>query len=148
MSTGTVIIERALQLIGANSVVAPATPDSIVLGMENLNSMLEMWLSDNIELGYTPLEAPGDELNEPIDSRNGIISNLSLFIAPAFDNGKQIVSPSLTRSANRDFNKIKALYQRLTIPDKVVSSTLPVGQGNQRGFRQRAFFPRGSKIDN
>lgn len=148
MSIGTDIIQRALQQIGVFSVVSPATPDTIILGMERLNSMLELWLSDNIQLGYTPLEVPGDELNEPADATSAIIDNLAVFVAPAFDNGKGIVSATLIRVADRGFNKVKNLYQRLTIPDKVVSSTLPVGAGNQRGFSQRAFFPKGSTLDN
>ena len=148
MSTGIVIIERALQQIGANSVVAPAEPERIIFVMESLNSMLELWLSDNIEIGFTPLQIPSDELDEPIDATNAIIDNLAVTIAPALDNGKTIVSATLINNANSGFNRIRKHYQRLTIPGKVVSSTLPVGAGNQRGFRQRAFFPKGSTLDN
>jgi len=148
MSTGTAIIKRALQKIGANSVVAPADPESITLGLETLNSMLEMWLSDGIEIGFTPLEVPGDELNEPIDTRNGIICNLAIWLAPDFDNGKNVVSQSLSSAAKRSKGRIKANYQRLSIPEKVVSSTLPVGSGNTRGFQRRTFFQKGSTINN
>lgn len=148
MSTGTDIIQRALQKIGAHSIVAPATPDSIVLGQENLNAMLELWLSDGIQIGFTPLNAPGDELNETADSRNAIICNLAISLGPDFDNGETVVSPTLQREARVGLLWIKAQYQTLSIPDKVVSSTLPVGAGNQRGSRRRVFFAKGSTIDN
>lgn len=128
--------------------VSPAAPESIELGLENLNSMLELWLSRNIILGTTPLEAPADELNEPNDVRNGIISNLALYMAADFDNGKDIVSQELKNAASRDFIQIKALYQKLSIPDKVVSSTLPRGAGNDAGFRSRAFFAKDETIEN
>ncbi len=147
MTTGTAIIQRALEQIGAHSIVAPASPDSIVLGKEKLNSMLEMWLSRNIELGFVPLNVAGDELNEPADTTNGIIDNLSLRLAPSFDNGKTIVSRDLKAQASSGFSEIKRMYQRLNIPDKVISSTAPTGAGNQRGFRQRPFFPKGSTIN-
>ena len=147
MSTGTAIIQRALQGIGAHSIVSPASPASIVLGMEKLNSMLEMWLSQGIETGATPLDVPGDELNEPNDTRNGIISNLSLELAPDFDNGKNVVSLELRRNAKAGYANIKNLYQKFTVPKKVVSSTLPIGAGNLRWGNWRVYFPKGGTID-
>ena len=147
MSTGTVIIERALQVIGAHSIASPADPESIVLGMEKLNSMLEMWLTDDIKIGTTPLEVPGDELNEPSDTRNGIINNLAIELAPDFDNGKIVVSPQLTQNVRIDFIRIEKRYGTISIPKRVVSSTLPRGAGNNRGFRSRTFFSKGSTIN-
>lgn len=146
MSTGAKIIERALEAIGAHSAVSPASSGSIILGMEELNSMLEMWLSNDIAIGFTPLSVPSEELNEAADTRNGIISNLAVQLAPFFDNGKVIVSPALQRDATVSYNRIASLYQNLTIPAKVVSSTLPVGQGNNRYFRSRTYFSRGQTI--
>lgn len=148
MSTGTEIITSALREIGATSVVSPPSPESIVVGLKALNSMMEMWESRNILTGAMPLEKPGDELNEPPDTTNGIINNLAIKLAPQFDNGKQIVSADLRNLAREEFALIKSLYQVLVIPDKVISSTTPVGQGNERYFRARNFFARGQKIQN
>lgn len=147
MSTGTAIIERALEAIGAHSAVSPASPASIVLGKEKLNSMLELWLTLGIIIGFTPLDVSGDELNEPNDTTNGIIDNLAIELAPNFDNGKVVVSVELRRNAVRNFNHIKNLYQNVTVPSKVVSSTLPVGAGNTRGSNGRVFFRKGSTLD-
>lgn len=147
MSTGTVIIQRALQGIGAHSHVSPASPESIVLGMEKLNSMLEMWLSQGIAIGFTPLDVPGDDLNEPNDTKNGIIDNLSLQLAPDFDNGKIIVSQELRRNAKVGYMNIKNLYQTVSIPQKVVSSTLPIGSGNGSWGNWRTFFSKGGTIN-
>jgi len=146
MSTGTTIIERALQRIGAHSAVSPASPASIILGMERLNSMLEMWLSQGIVIGVTGLAVPGDELNEKPDTKNGVIDKLALSLAPDFDNGKQIVSQQLRDDARMNFAHIKNVYQQISIPDKVVSSTLPVGAGNSQGVNRRVFFPKGGTL--
>ena len=148
MTTGTEIVERALEVIGAHTIVSPAAPESINLGFEQLNSMLELWLSQNIKIGFTPLEVVGGELNEPTDTRNGIINNLGIELAPFFDNGKVVVSPALARNAKASFKMIRNLYQSVTIPEKVVSSTLPVGAGNRTGVRDRVFFPKGQTIEN
>ena len=147
MTIGTDVIKRALQSIGAHSIISPASPSSIVLGMEKLNSMLEMWLSQGIAIGFTPLGVPGDELNEPPDTKNGIISNLALELAPDFDNGKVVVSRELSRNARVNLTNIKNLYQKVTVPKKVVSSTLPKGAGNRRGVNRRTFFKKGSTVN-
>ena len=145
MSIGTEIIKDALGEIGAHSVAAPANPEAIELGKRKLNSMCEIWLSKDIRFGFTPLSVPGDELNEPADVRNGIVSNLALLLAPSFDNGRQIVSPSLKSAASAGFREIQRLYQRVDVPDKGVSSTLPRGQGNKR--RANEFFGRNATIN-
>lgn len=147
MTTGTVIVQDALRLIGAHSPFSPADPDAIVFGISKLNSMLEAWLTKGIKIGFTPLEVPGDNANEPIDTLNGIVSNLALELAPAFDNGKQIVSADLRTNATRSFADIKNVYQSLSVPNKVVSSTLPVGAGNNtRRFNDQVYFPVGQTL--
>jgi hypothetical protein len=149
VTTGTVIIERALEAIGAHSVVSPAMETAIVSGKEKLNSMLETWLSYNIEIGFVPLAVPPDNLNEPADTTNGIINNLALELAPSFDNGKVIVSPQLERNARIGYAQIKNLYQRVDIPAKGVSATLPRGAGSRSGFVGRVgrFFGRDQTLD-
>jgi len=142
MSSGTSIIQKALRKIGAFSPVLPSQEDSTIIGRDALNAMLQQWLSEGIDLGIPPLDAPGNELNEPRDSTNAIVNNLALELAPDFN-----VNPSLRliTNAQRDFAAIKRLYQKLTIPDKVVSSTLPRGAGNQRVF-SRVYAGRGATI--
>lgn len=148
MTTGTILVERALGAIGVHSVASPAAPEAINLGFDRLKSMLELWLSDGITFGYTPPEVPGDDINEPPDVTSAITDNLAIDVAPYFDNGKNIVSPQLAQNARRNFGKVRNLYHSLTIPDKVVSSTLIRGAGNQRrGFIQgRTFFGRGETL--
>lgn len=146
MSAGTEIIEFALKEIGANSIAAPADAESIVIGRDTLNSMLQMWLSIGIDLGIVPLDAPGDELGEPLDATQAIIDNLAVELAPNFDNGKVVVSPTLRNNARRNYETIKSLYQTLSIPDKVLSSTLPRGAGNTRGVRRQVFEGSGGTV--
>lgn len=144
MSTGTSIIEEALEEIGVHSVLSPSSPENIIKGMKKLNSMLEGWLSKNILIGFTPLEAPGDNLNEPADTRNGIIYNLAINLASTF---KVAVSPDLKGLATVGMDDIAQIYQVHVIPAKVVSDTLPVGAGNRRWRDARVFFPVGTELD-
>jgi len=150
VSTGTDIIRDALSEIGAVSVVSPPSPESIEAGRKKLNSMLELWLSKNIVLGTRPLDAAGDELGEPEDTRNAIVTNLAIELAPLFDNGKVIVGPDLKSNARRNYMNIRRLYGRVTVPNKVLSSTTPLGQGNyqDQGQYSPSFWRRGGRVRN
>lgn len=147
MSSGTEIIQQALKRIGAHGITQPAAPETIVVGRDILNSMLQMWLSEGIDLGIVPLDAPGEELGEPLDARNAIIDNLALWLSPDFDNGENIVSEQLMSNARKGKNIIRNLYQDVVIPLKIVSSTLPVGQGNRTGFLRRVFKGKGGTVN-
>ena len=144
MSTGTSIIKDALKAIGVHSVIVPTSPENITDGMNKLNSMLEGWLDQNIQIGFTPLEVPGDNLNEPASTRNGIIWNLAIEMAPDF-----AVEPSanLKGRANKQMDLIAQIYQIHEIPAKIVSDTLPVGEGNRRWRGSRTFFPKDTELD-
>lgn len=132
MSTGTFIIQSALQKIGAHSLPSPANPEAISLGRDVLNSMLQEWESRYIFLGAVPLNDPGDELSEPMDARNAIINCLALELQPDFPN-KNTSLQSLTRNANRGEAFIKRMYRNIPIPKRGVSSTMPWGAGNKPG---------------
>lgn len=147
MSTGTVIVEDALRQIGAHSLAAPADAESLAVGFRNLNAMLHQWLSRNIKLGVSPLEAVGDELHEPADSSYAITTNLAVILAPNFDNGRNVISPTLRATASTSFQIIKNLYLDFTVPDKVVSATLPRGQGARLFFTDSIFFGGGAKLN-
>ena len=149
MSTGTFIVKRALQKIGASSAVSEPSADALDTGFDTLNSMISLWSSKGIQTGATPLSVVGDELNEKQDCRDAIINNLAINLAPDFDNGKVIVSQDLRANARRGLGAITSLYGTFTIPKKVVSSTLPKGQGNnQFTTQQDAFFAEGDIIGN
>lgn len=147
MSTGTVIVQDSYRLIGAHSLAATASAESLAVGLRNLNAMLHLWLTRNIKIGNSPLEAIGDELNETADSFYAITSNLAIILAPNFDNGKIIVSPTLMALASTSLQYIKDAYLDITIPDKVVSATLPRGQGSRLFFSNSIFFGGGGTLN-
>lgn len=149
MTIGTAIITEALQELGVASAVSPPAPENIESGRKKLNSMLEMWLSRGIVIAFSPLDQAGDDLNEPADARNGIVTNLAIKMASLFSNGKQIVTQELRADAKNDFSNIQSLYSTITIPKKVLSSTTPIGAGNSRNNRHgRIFWRKGSGVTN
>jgi len=147
MTTGTVVVQKALRHIGAHSLAAPASAEALNEGFDSLNTMLHVWLTRNIKLGVSPLEAVGDELHEPADSLIAITTNLARVLSIDYDNGKVIVSPDLRALASTEFEYIKNAYLDITIPDKVVSATLPKGQGARLFFTDSIFFGGGAKLN-
>ena len=145
MSSGTEIIHDALKKIGAYSVVQKPQKESISQAKNTLNSMLQDWLSRNIDMGVSPLNAPGDELGEPLDARNGIVANLAVWLAPDF--GREI-PPTLARNARVGYRSIAKLYQKIEIPKKKVSSTLPLGAGNTKRASSQTFSGKGKAVGN
>jgi len=147
MSTGTYICQRALQRIGAHSVVQPATPNTIDDAFEVLQGMIQEWGDQGIDLGIVPIVSVGNDISEPISARNPIINNLAILLAPDFDNGKNIVSPALLSAARSGYNRVKDLYQTITVQQKCPSSTLPAGAGNSQGINNRVFFGQDAELD-
>lgn len=147
MSTGTILVQDALSNIGAHSTIRPASPSTIQLGFRRLTAMMELWLSQGIKLGVTPLVAPGDQLNEPDDTTEAIVDNLSLKLIPPFNNGKRVVTAELRLNARLSMATVKQLYQIVVVPCKSVSGTLPRGEGGTRGRRPREFFISGRELE-
>lgn len=145
MSEGTVLIEGALKEIGVVSVAVPSSPEQITDGLIKLNSMMNIWLSWGIQMKFSPITAPGEDLNEPIDATNAIITNLAIKLAPTYS---KPVSQDLKNNARIELEMVKSIYQEVCIPDKVVSSTLPLGAGNSKGIDARVYFPRGGTVSN
>lgn len=142
MTTGTKIVHGALSRLGAHSIVRPASPESMDIGKDTLNSMIASLQDDNIKTGAVPLEVVGDELSEPLGITNTIMDMLAVKLQPLFP-GTQI-SQDLRVNANMGYQDIIRKYQAITIPKPVVRETLPIGQGNRND--NQTFFEEGDTI--
>jgi hypothetical protein len=144
MTTGTSIIEDALKEIRVISVAVPSSPEQISHGLQKLQTMLQLWLDDGIEFEFSPITTAGENLDEPQSVRNAIVTNLAISLAGSY---RAEITGSLQNDARKSLNRVKARYQEICVPDKVVSSTLPKGAGNSKGVDSRVFFPKGGTIN-
>lgn len=148
MSSGTSIIQNALQHLKAHSPLSAANPESILIGKDVLNSMIAEWQDSTppIDMGCVPLNAPGDNLSEPLGARNGIVFNLSVLLQPLFP-GTQI-SLELGANARRTLAQIKRTWRTTVIPKQVVRGTLPKGAGNRwcNDSTDKVFFDAGDDL--
>ncbi len=143
MTTGTALTQRARRKIGAFSPIAPSGDDASIIVFAALNSMIQQWLSQNIAIGISPMEDIANDLEEPLDITEVIVDNLAVLIAPNFEGGKPNVSQALQDNARRGYAAMRNSYQTVSIPNKVVSSTLVQGAGND----SFVFAGRGATLD-
>lgn len=144
MSTGTKIIQSALQKLGAHSPIKPAHPESIENGRIKLNSYIAQLQDDNIEFGAVPLEAPGSDLSEPLGLTNAIEDNLAILLQP--DHPGTQISNQLKVNATIGTKYMIRKYKNIVIPKQVVRSTLPKGAGNKTSYYREEFFDNGDTI--
>ena len=146
MSTGTVVCRDALYAGGISSNVNPPSAEQYDIAFRRLMGMLNMWLSKGIVLNFTPIDAIGQELDEPLDAYNGIVDNLAVNLLHFY---KLPVPKELATNAKVNYNDIRTMYQELIIPSLVPSSTLPRGQGNSKGIDAQVFWnPNSDSLGN
>lgn len=145
MTTGTELVQDALQKIGVHSPLQPASPEALQAGFKRLTSMIAEWQDDDIETGAVPIEVIGDDVCEPLGAKNAIIYQLALLCAPDFPGAQ--VSTELSIQANKSYSKLKRRWKTISIPKPQVRP-FPAGQGNQR-YRSKyddVFFEDGDEI--
>jgi len=148
MTTGTKIVQSALQKIGVNSPLQPANPESLELGKDTLNGMIAQWEDNGILMGCVPLKVIGSELSEPHSAKNAIIYNLAIALSPDFP-GSQ-VSNTLQTQANKGYNLIKRIWKEIEVPKRKARGGYPKGQGHRveyiDGFWEETFFEEGEEV--
>jgi hypothetical protein len=141
MSSGTKIITKAFKRLGVFTVFNIPPNEAIIEGMERLNGMLDSWRTKFVNIPFNELTVPGQELGEPVDATNTIIDNLAINLAPDYDGTETgNVSPTLIRNARVGLINLKRAYRCQPIPQFTLSSTTPVGQGNQDGLFNLSVF--------
>jgi len=139
VSTGTQIIQDAAAEIGVHSPVDPISPEGLQVGLRKLMSMLQLWQSQGIKFDFIPITIVGEELFEPPDTTNAIVSNLAILLGPTFEDGAGVIPPQLIGTAEQQYQWVKTLYEFITIPNKVASSLLIRGAGNSKGIFRQVF---------
>lgn len=146
MTTGTKIVQGAMQKIGVHSPLQPASPEALSTGLDVLNAFRSELQDRSIDVGAVPISSIGHEFGEALGSRNAIECNLALALEPYFPGAQ--VSPELRRQARLGMAHLKRKWRELDIPKPQVRESLPKGQGNQsdRGLFHQTFFDEGEEL--
>ena len=146
MSTSTAIIEDAYRVLGVNSDVSTVDAALVTKGFTIWQSVLADLLKEDIVLEETvsgtttTIAVPaliGDELNEPLAARNHLVNYLAMFLIQyARVPVAGLTVPPLIYSKQMLENK----YKVHIIPNKVMPSLLPRGQGGANSRTNDTFF--------
>lgn len=136
MSIGTDLIKDAYTETGANSQLKPVTDFDVEFARRKLERMMQEWIDDDMDFGFTATEFASDETNIPLSLEEAVVTNLALRLTSAKGRAGSI---DLKAAASVSLSNLRDRYQSKEAADTVVSGTMPLGQGNTRGIKPRVF---------
>ena len=136
MATASTIINGALQRLGVFNELTPLDSKLQESLFDTLIDMINRWSSVDISLGITIPTTPADELGNPESTNQCMITSLAI-------DGQAIVkveaSAALRKNQKIYYRQMKAAFGLW--PEQQMPHSLPYGQGNNNGPRNRRFFP-------
>lgn len=139
MPTKRQLVGSAFSEIGIGSWEFDLQPDEIQDAINRLDSMMALWSSQGIRIGYNSTSNdPDTESGVPDVALEAIRTNLALRLSPSFSRTPNPITQSTAASA---LSYLTALT--LKIPQRQFPNTLPVGSGNRRygNAGQAVFYP-------
>ena len=145
MTTATKLIERSLSSIGANSPVNPVDPSIIEACLPVLVAELaylakkEIVLAETVSDVTTTIAIPttlASELDEPQGAYQMLIDRLLPKFAPLC---RIPVTIEMQAGAQKAIHNLYNGWGVSTIPDKIPSRLLPLGEGNTGSGKARFF---------
>jgi hypothetical protein len=138
MSTALEIIQDAYDSIGRGSEILATDATLLTKGLRYLRSRMEFLrkkgviLEETVSGVTTTIALPtlsSDELDEPVACTIDLINYLAVYIAAQ---ARIDISSYAIPNESFSFNNMASLYRVHTIPSKVPSTFLPMGQGTDR----------------
>lgn len=146
MPTKRQIVSKAYAELGIGSWEFDLQPDEIQDSIDRLDSMMALWSSQGIRVGYNGTsDDPDAETGLPDVAIEAVRTNLALRIAPML--GKQ-VSGDTRMAASESLSYLTAYFMQ--VPQRQFPNTLPLGAGNRAANigGWRTFYPaQGQTVD-
>lgn len=134
MYTTAQVLKQALQEIITQASESPLEPDEYQDAIFVLNTMMNEYEGNGLNLGWSDVSTLADEITSPASIISGIVSNLAIRLAPQF---MGYVTPELMRKAELGL-KIMAKVG-ISIEPTEFANTLPVGSGNSRQYGSKYY---------
>lgn len=135
MATAAKVVERILNIIIVQASEQPVLSPDFEATIDTMNDLLTEWGAVGINLGYTIVSGPSDEITVPDASLGAIKSNVAMRLGVEYD---FLLTPAMAEYAATSFQNL--LNQTITVGDASFPDTLPIGAGNECLGTQR-FFP-------
>lgn len=141
MATASQIIDQSLQALGVQNELSD--PDEYLQEQffKALIRLINRWSSINLDLGITIPTVPADELGNPESTDDAMITALAIA-------GQKIAKVIATAALRKDqkiyYREMKAAFGLW--PEQSMPSSMPYGQGNNFGPRNKRFFPEVDRV--
>jgi hypothetical protein len=138
METANTVILDALQNIVVQASEASIEADEAQTAIRLMNRYMARLDAQGIDLGYTKVSNLADPITIPDGAIDGLISGLSLSLAPQYD---VPITPALILQAKAGVQAMLALS--FTVGQTSYGDTLPIGSGNEDDstYRISHFYP-------
>jgi hypothetical protein len=136
MATAADIVDGALTDLGVKNELSPSQPKLEGDFFNALIRMLNRWASININLGITIPTVPADELGNPDSTEDALRTSLAISAARI---AKVIPTGEMRKDQKLFYREMKAAFGLW--PEQTMPSSMPLGQGNNLGPRNKRFFP-------
>ncbi len=132
---GTVITD-ALKEIKAQAAESQVSNIGVSAGIFYLNTMMASFSSMGINIGYTYISTPGDDITVSLSAIEPIVKNLALELQPVYN-------PAFSDAEL--FSQAEDGYQRLLeisfdMGSSAYPDTLPIGSGNEYNYNYDRFY--------
>ena len=135
--TASTVIRDALQEILVQAAEQPITAAEGQGAMRLLTRMMAAWVSDGVDLSFTPVDSLNDSITVVDGALDAIVLNLAVKLAPQYD---RPVTQSLYMNAKDAYEA--ALKIAVAVPDTAFPATLPYGSGNEdKGHNFSNYYP-------
>lgn len=131
MSSATDLITDAYTELVVHSALKPVSEFAIEFGRRKFQAMMQEWINDDMDFGFSATEFASDETSIPLGLETAITANLAIRLAPSV--GK-VANQTLLANAAISLQTVKDQYQSKEAADRIVSGTMPLGAGNTRGI--------------
>jgi hypothetical protein len=134
--TASTIIRDALQEILVQASEQPIEASEAQDAMRLLNRMMAAWVSDGLDLSYTPVDSLNDAITVVDGALDAIVLNLAIKLAPQYD---RPISQGLFLNAKNAMDAVRKIA--VVITESAYPSTLPYGSGNEDlGYNYTKFY--------
>lgn len=134
---GKEFVTEALMEIRVATVFNPPTQIQIETGFKRLRRMLSMWRDEGINIGGIDPQDDGQPLGVIQSAEDPVIKNLAVLLAPLYD---KVANPELRTAASTGYDFLYQHHNDHTVPDKLLSSQLTRGEGNQTPYGRRSEY--------
>ena len=126
MATASQVAKASLNRRFVRDAIAPLSATDIEDFIFEMNNFMLGLDGQGIVLGYTIIENASDEVTIPTTTLRGLITNMAIEVAPAYD---AVVTPELAQIANEGMKQMVLIGQN--IGEMRFPETLPIGSGNE-----------------